>query len=122
MRHELFFDANAGIIDCKGHSRLAVFDSALVDDHLHFSAGWSEFDSVRDDVDQHLLQLHGIADIVIFCKTGQYGLVVDAFLFCLFITDGVDPVDNLFKRNFFPLDDDLAAFNPAHIQYIVNQR
>ena len=65
MRQEFFAHADAGVADDEPQGRLSVIPRALFDGEIHVAAGRGELDGVPEDIQQYLLELHGVADVVV---------------------------------------------------------
>ena len=100
----------------------AIFvPAALLDGESHLAALRSELDGVAQHINQHLLELHGVAHVVVVQHRVQNTLVFHALGRRLGIADGVDPVEKLLGGDGFALQQHLAAFDPAHVQNVVDE-
>ena len=122
MGNELLAHTHAGVVYNKTQHGIVLRFLPLGGREGDLSALAREFDGVAENVDEHLLQLHGIAHVVVVQHRVCDALVVHPLGGGLGVADGVDSVQELLGWNLFIFQQHLAALDPAHIQDIVDQR
>ena len=103
MRKKLFAHTHAGIVDDKAQGRAVFAPSALGGGKGDLSALPGKFDGIAQNVDQHLLQLHGVADIIVVEHRVDDALVLHPFGRRLGITNGIDAADEILRGDFIVL-------------------
>ena len=121
MGDEFLTDPNPRIIDNEPQDSVVLGLPAQGGRECHLTALLGKLDCVAQDIDQHPLQLHGVAHIIVIQDRVHDTLIVHAPCSGLGITDGVNPVQEIFRGDFFIFKKHLPALNPAHVQDIINQ-
>ena len=122
MGQELLTHTDACIVDNKAQNGIVLHLAPLRRREGDFPALAGKFDRIIQNIDQNLLQLHGVADVVIVQNRVHNALIVNRLRGRLRITDGIDSAEKFFHGNFLVLQQHLSAFDPAHIQNIIDQR
>ncbi len=123
MLLEFLADADAGITYAKLVDGAALVAAGLLDDaQADCPAGVRELDRVAQYVEKYLLQAQAVADkrfvdgVLRIDEKGELpGLGVR-------LHDGAQVVQDAGQPRLAFLDDDLAAFDAAHVQHVVDQR
>ena len=121
FRNKFLFYADPRVVDGEAHVGFAGGYPVLADRKPHAASRRSEFYRVGDDIYQYLLEFNRVAKIAALCEGHHDAVVVDALRLRLFAADGIDAVDEFLKGDLFFLDDDFAAFDAAHVKYVVDK-
>ena len=78
-------------------------------------------DGVAHQVDERLVQPHGIAHHVFLLNGAQGDVERQVLRLGLGLGDGDDPVDEVGEAEAVLVEDDLAAFYLAHVQHVVDE-
>ena len=119
--NELLAHTHAGVVYNKTQHGIVLRFLPLGGREGDLSALAREFDGVAENVDEHLLQLHGIAHVVVVQHRVCDALVVHPLGSGLGVADRVDSVQELLGWNLFIFQQHFAALDPAHIQDIIDQ-
>ena len=90
MRQKFLAHADASITDNESKRRLPVIAWTLFDHETDRPALRCKFDRVAENVDHHLLELHGVANIGIVHLPGNTAIVDKTFVPALTADDRVD--------------------------------
>ena len=80
-----------------------------------------KLDRVRQNVDQHLLELHVVADVEITDTADHPAFIVQSLFLTLRHDHGVDLLQHIAERKRFLTDHQSTRLDPAHIQNIVDE-
>ena len=92
MGNKFLIHPHSGVIDDKAEDRIVFRPAHLGRRKGHFSALSGKFNGIGKDIDEHLLQLHGISHVIVVQHRVHNTLVIHALGGCLGMADGVDPV------------------------------
>ena len=120
MRQVFLAHADAGVADHEFQRRLPVKMRPLLDHKTYRAPFGRELDGIAQDVDQHLLELHDVADIIIIDAARDPAVVAQTFVPALAADHGVDLLKALGKGELLLLDRHAPGFDAAHIQNVVD--
>ena len=80
-----------------------------------------EFDRIGKDVDEHLLELHVIADIIVADASDDAAFILEPFFVALGHHHGVQLFQHAAEGKFLLSKHKAAGFDSAHVQNVVDQ-
>ena len=116
----LFAHADAGIPDDEPEGGHVVVAGPLLDQKPHGAALRREFHGVAQDVDHHLLELHGVADVGFVDRALDLAVVLQALVPALADDDGVDLLQGLGEGELLLPDGHAPGLDAAHVQDVVD--
>ena len=117
---KLLAHTDAGVADDKAERRLPVIARSLLDHKADRPALRRELDRVAENVDHHLLELRGVADIIIVHLTDDAAVVDEPLVPALAADDRVDLLQRLGKGELLLFDGHASGFDAAHVQDVVD--
>ena len=113
--------ADASIRDGEADCGLSLKLRCTFYRQIHIAAFRCEFDRIAKDVDQHLLELHVIADIVVIDGALDMAVIMQSLVRALAAEHRVDLFQQFAEREFFIFQSQLSGFDAGHIQDIIDE-
>ena len=121
MRQEFFAHPDAGIGDLELQGGLPVEFGFLFYFKFYTAAFGREFNCVAEDVDQHLLQFHVVADVILVELPLDMALVIQTAVHTLAVEHDIDSFQQFLQRELFIPQHEPSGFDAGHIEDIVDQ-
>ena len=121
LRNVFLAHTDAGVLDDKAHHAVVVKPGGLFDRQGDAAALGGELDGIAENVDQHLLELHIVADIVVVYMADDAAVIVQPLVRALAVDDDVDLIQEHTEGEFLFLQRHSAGLDAAHIQDIVDE-
>ena len=120
MREIFPAHSNARILECQADSSLAVKPLTFFNQEGYSSALRRELHRVAKNIEHHLFQLHGVANIVFVNFSNDSAFIMHAFVTTLAADHVVDLFKALGERELFLFDDHAPGLYAGHIQNVVD--
>lgn len=123
MLTEFFTHSDSGIADNELIIGIAIWCLiGLLDPEADGSTGFIKFDSIVQNIQQNLVQSEFICNNVLVFDIDHINQEIKLFGSNVRLNDRADIVHQIrqMQRSFF--DFDFSAFDPAHVEYIIDKR
>ena len=118
---KLLADANACIADDEFERGLVVKDGGLLHGQGHAARRFGKLDGVAQDVDQHLLELHDVADVGAVHQVQDLTFKRQSLIGALGHDQGVDLLQHPAEGEGFVAQHHPAGLDAAHVQNVVDE-
>ena len=121
MGKKVFAHADAGVGDGEAESGLAAELPGPFHGEGDLAALGGEFDRIAEDVDEHLAELHIVADVIIVHLAVDMALVIQPLLLALAAEHSVDGLQQAGEGELLIFQHKPAGLDAGHIQNIIDE-
>ena len=121
MRQKIFLHADAGVCDGESEHGFTLILCLPFDLERYLSTRRREFDSIAENVDQDLPELHVVSDVVIVNLAMNVALIIKPLVLALPAEHGVDGFQQFREGKFLISQRHPAGLDAGHVQNIIDQ-